>query len=40
MVLEKYRQVLAENTIVSWEETSDYPAGRLTGEVTVAPVVE
>jgi PAS domain S-box-containing protein len=40
MVLEKYRQAIEEKTIVRWEETSDYPAGRLTGEVSVAPVFD
>jgi PAS domain S-box-containing protein len=40
MVLAKYRQAVEENTIVSWEETSDYPTGRLTGEVSVAPVFD
>ena len=40
MVLKKYRQAIEEKTIVRWEETSDYPAGRLTGEVSVAPVFD
>jgi PAS domain S-box-containing protein len=40
IVLGKYRQAIEENTIVRWEETSDYPAGRLTGEVSVAPVFD
>ena len=40
MVLGKYRQAIAGNAIVRWEETSDYPAGRLTGEVSVAPVFD
>ena len=40
MVLNKYRQAIEENTIVRWEETSDYPTGRLTGEVSVAPVFD
>src|SRR5262249_4089558 len=40
MVLGKYRQAVEENTIVFWEETSDYPTGRLTGEVTIAPVFD
>ena len=40
MVLGKYRQAIEENTIVRWEETSDYPTGRLTGEVSVAPVFD
>jgi two-component system, cell cycle sensor histidine kinase and response regulator CckA len=40
MVLEKYRQAIRENSIVRWEEISDYPAGRIVGEVNVAPVVD
>jgi PAS domain S-box-containing protein len=40
MVLGKYRQAIEEKTVVRWEETSDYPAGRLTGEVSVAPVLD
>ena len=40
MVLGKYRQAIEEKHVVRWEETSDYPAGRLTGEVSVAPVFD
>ncbi|MFL6354185.1 MAG: PAS domain S-box protein [Bryobacteraceae bacterium] len=40
MILEKYRQAVKQKAIVSWEETSDYPTGRLTGEVTVAPLFD
>jgi PAS domain S-box-containing protein len=40
MVLGKYRQAIEEHTVVVWEETSDYPTGRLTGEVSVAPVFD
>jgi PAS domain S-box-containing protein len=40
MVLGKYRQAIDENSIVRWEETSDYPTGRLTGDVCVAPVFD
>lgn len=40
IVLGKCRQAIEENTIVHWEETSDYPTGRLTGEVSVAPVFD
>ena len=40
MVLEKYRQAVEKKATVSWEETSDYPSGRLTGEVSVAPVFD
>src|SRR5215471_5174341 len=40
MVLRKYRQAIEEKTTLLWEETSDYPTGRLTGEVSVAPVFD
>lgn len=40
MILKNYRQAVKQKAIVSWEETSDYPTGRLTGEVTVAPVFD
>jgi PAS domain S-box-containing protein len=40
MVLGKYRQAIEENTIVCWEETSNYPTGQLTGEVSIAPVFD
>jgi PAS domain S-box-containing protein len=40
MVLGKYRQAIQERTMVSWEETSDYPTGQLTGEVSVSPVFD
>ncbi len=40
IVLERYRQAIEENSIVRWEETSDYPTGRLIGDVTITPVVD
>jgi PAS domain S-box-containing protein len=40
MVLGKYRQAIETKAPVFWEETSDYPSGRLTGEVNVAPVFD
>lgn len=40
IVLDKYRQAIEKKSTVIWEETSDYPAGRLTGEVSVAPVFD
>ena len=40
LVLEKYGEAIREKRIVRWEETSDYPTGRLTGEVSVAPVFD
>jgi two-component system cell cycle sensor histidine kinase/response regulator CckA len=40
VVLGKYQQAIEENATVLWEETSDYPTGRLTGEVSVVPVLD
>jgi PAS domain S-box-containing protein len=40
MALGKYRRAIEEKTTVFWEETSDYPTGRLTGEVSVVPVFD
>jgi PAS domain S-box-containing protein len=40
IVLEKYRQAIREQTTVSWEETSEYPTGRLNGEVSITPVLD
>jgi PAS domain S-box-containing protein len=40
LALERYRQAVRQNIVVRWEETSDYPLGRLTGEVSVAPVLD
>jgi PAS domain S-box-containing protein len=40
MVLGKYRQAVEEKAAVLWEETSDYPTGRLTGQISVVPVFD
>jgi PAS domain S-box-containing protein len=40
MVLGEYQRAIEKRTTVLWEETSDYPAGRLTGEVGVTPVFD
>ncbi len=40
LVLDRYRRAVSENVVVRWEETSDYPVGRLTGEVSVAPILD
>ncbi|MFQ5341558.1 MAG: ATP-binding protein [Anaerolineae bacterium] len=37
MVLGKYNEAIRENKAVKWEEVSDYPTGKLTGEVIVTP---
>src|SRR5215471_16356609 len=39
-VLGKYRQAIEGHTTVLWEETSDYPNGRLTGEVSITPIFD
>ncbi len=38
LVLERYGEAIREKRVVRWEETSQYPSGTLTGEVSVAPV--
>ena len=40
LVLGKYRQAIKEKAIVRWEETSHYPSGQLTGEVSIAPIFD
>jgi two-component system, cell cycle sensor histidine kinase and response regulator CckA len=40
MVMDKYKQAIQERTIVRWEETTDYPTGRLIGEVSIAPLFD
>lgn len=39
-VIEKYKQAIRQNSILSWEEISNYPNGQLTGEVTISPVFD
>lgn len=38
LVLGKYREAIARMERVVWQETSDYPTGQVTGEVSVTPV--
>ena len=40
MVLGKYQQAIKEKTATLWEETSDYPTGRLTGVVSIMPAFD
>ena len=40
MVLGKYRQAIEQKAATMWEETSDYPTGPLTGQVSIVPVFE
>jgi PAS domain S-box-containing protein len=40
LVLAHYAEAIREKKIVRWEETSEYPTGRLVGEVSIAPVFD
>jgi PAS domain S-box-containing protein len=40
LVLGKYRQAIKEKSIIRWEEVSDYPNGRLIGDVSISPVFD
>ena len=40
MVLEKYKESIRKKKIVHWEETSVYPVGTVTGDVSIAPVFD
>ncbi|WP_201986271.1 PAS domain-containing sensor histidine kinase [Hymenobacter rubidus] len=40
LVLTKYHEAVATRERVVWLETSDYPTGRVTGEVSVMPVCD
>lgn len=37
---DKYRQAVATRQRVSWQDTTEFPAGRVTGQVSITPVVE
>ncbi|MCC3151485.1 PAS domain-containing sensor histidine kinase [Hymenobacter sp. BT770] len=40
LVLQKYQEAVTTLERVVWQETSDYPTGRVTGEVSVTPVCD
>ena len=40
LVLEKYRQAVAEKAVVRWEESTLYPAGVRHGDVTLTPIID
>lgn len=40
VVLGKYKQAIEEKTNIKWEETSEYPTGKLIGEVCINPVID
>ena len=39
LVLGKYKQAIEQNRSVKWEETSVYPSGEKTGDVTITPAL-
>lgn len=40
MVLEKYREAITQKKIMKWEEVTHYPTGKLTGQVTICPIID
>lgn len=38
--LNKYKQAIIEKSAVKWEETSEYPTGKLIGQVSIVPVFD
>jgi PAS domain S-box-containing protein len=40
MVLGKYAEAIQGKKVTRWEETTDYPTGRLIGEASIAPVFD
>ena len=40
LVLEKYNEAIQTKKIVRWEETADYPTGRLSGAISIAPIFD
>jgi PAS domain S-box-containing protein len=40
IALNKYKQAILEKSVVKWEETSEYPKGKLIGDVSVSPVFD
>jgi PAS domain S-box-containing protein len=40
LVLKKYAEAIRAKKMVRWEEVSEYPTGRLIGEVSIAPVFD
>jgi len=40
MVLRKYRQAIETKAAVRWEEISEYPGGKLIGDVSITPVFD
>ena len=40
LALGKYAEAIREKKIMRWEEVSEYPTGRLIGEISIAPVFD
>ncbi len=38
LVLEKYQQAIEQKKLIKWEEISQYPTGKLYGQVSISPV--
>jgi PAS domain S-box-containing protein len=36
--LDKYQKAIKKKSVVRWEETSEFPTGQITGEVSIAPI--
>ncbi len=39
-VLNKYKQAILEKSVVKWEDTTEYPTGKLIGDVSISPVFD
>ncbi len=40
LVLAKYAEAIRTRKLVRWEETTDYPTGRVVGDVSIDPVLD
>jgi PAS domain S-box-containing protein len=40
IALNKYKQAILEKSVVKWEETSEYPTGKLIGDVSISPIFD
>jgi len=40
LVLDNYKKAIEEKKIVKWEEVSEYPSGKIIGEVSVAAILD
>ena len=40
LALSRYREAIEGKAVVRWEQTTDFPAGRRSGEVSIAPIFD